>query len=380
MLTIEGCRARRARLWEEMPWDCDFSLITHPQHLTYFANYAQSPFVFRSNEAGAILVLEPDRCTLIGDNLVQPFLDQAHVDMIEAPLWYEGKRSAPIRESVRLAKAAALIARMPGGRIGVEPGSLAECLADALRSSRNSLELFDLGPLIMRLRRTKDSDELALLRRSLAASDAGMAAGLLGITPGMTELDAFLLVQRACLEAATEQAIVYGDFLSGPRCEQVGGPPSERKIARGDLMILDFSVVLHGYRGDVSNTFRVGEPPSSRQTDLFHASVDAMHAGESLFRAGIPASEVDAAVRSSFARNGLATSFRGHSGHGIGLGHPEAPFFVPESEDVLLAGDVVTLEPGQYIPGECGMRFEQNYVITSNGFETLSGHRLTMTQ
>src|SRR5437868_8079556 len=112
-------------------------------------------------------------------------------------------------------------------------------VVEGLKSRYARVEFVDLGPEIRRLRRAKDPDELALLRRSLAASDAGQAAALRGIEPGMTELEAFWLVQRACQESAGEQAIVYGDFVSGPRCEQVGGPPTGRRIGRGDFLILD---------------------------------------------------------------------------------------------------------------------------------------------
>ncbi|HMP15796.1 MAG TPA: M24 family metallopeptidase, partial [Gemmatales bacterium] len=84
------------------------------------------------------------------------------------------------------------------------------------------------------------------------------------------------------------------------------------------------------------------------------------------------------AVRRVFESKHLNQDFAPHTGHGIGLGHPEAPFLVPESSDTLLAGDVLTLEPGLYIKDVGGMRFERNYLITETGYELLSKHRLTL--
>ena len=84
----------------------------------------------------------------------------------------------------------------------------------------------------------------------------------------------------------------------------------------------------------------------------------ALEAGESLLRPGMEARQVDAAVRGHFARYGLADAFPSHAGHGLGLGHPEPPYLVPESTDSLQEGDVVALEPGLYLPGQGGMRFE----------------------
>jgi Xaa-Pro aminopeptidase len=205
-----------------------------------------------------------------------------------------------------------------------------------------------------------------------------MAAALEAVEPGMTELDAYRIVQNAAIIAAGEPAIVYGDFACGPAGERTGGPPTGRRIERGDLLILDFSVVIHGYRGDVANTFAVGAPPTPRRRELFDACLAALEAGERLLCPGVPCRDVDAAVRGALRSRGLDGFFRSHSGHGLGLGHPEPPYIVPESAETLAVGDVVTLEPGQYHPGLAGMRYEHNYLITRDGRERLSNHRLTI--
>ncbi|HLH29008.1 MAG TPA: M24 family metallopeptidase, partial [Acidimicrobiales bacterium] len=129
-------------------------------------------------------------------------------------------------------------------------------------------------------------------------------------------------------------------------------------------------------RGDFTNTFAVGGGPTPRQRELFEACLGALKSGEARLRPGTPAREVDAAVRGHFAALGLDHAFTSHAGHGLGLGHPEPPYFVPNSTDTLVAGDVVALEPGLYIQGQGGMRFERNYLITPDGFETLSNHEL----
>jgi Xaa-Pro aminopeptidase len=254
-------------------------------------------------------------------------------------------------------------------------------VVEGLRASRPGIELVDLDPIIRPMRRAKDADELAVLLQSMRAGEAGQAAALAHVKPGMTELDAFLIVQNAAMKALGEQVIVYGDFASGRRCEkEQGGPPTSRRIVRGDLLIVDFSVIVSGYRCDFTNTFAVGGGPTSRQRELFEACVGALRAGESRLRAGVPAHEVDATVRGYFRSLGLAVRVTSHSGHGIGLGHPEPPYFVTDSDDIVEAGDVVALEPGLYVEGVGGMRFERNYRITSDGFETLSNHEIRIEQ
>jgi Xaa-Pro aminopeptidase len=138
--------------------------------------------------------------------------------------------------------------------------------------------------------------------------------------------------------------------------------------------------VVRGYRGDFANTFVCGAKPSDEQLRLHDACLAAVAAGQSLFKPGAVARDIDRAVRNSFDTQHLATYFTSHSGHGLGLGHPDPPFLVPESSDTLVSGDVVALEPGLYFPDQFGIRFEHNYLITDSGHERLSNHRLQIAQ
>ena len=381
MLTAEGCARRRERLWKALPAETDVLIVADPAHLIYFANYVPSPFVFRTSESAAVLILERGRATLVADSMLRPFLDRAHADEIAAPTWYDGQHSAPHRRHLLVETALDRLSRMEGKRIGAELGSVPAGVIEGLRSARPGLEVVDLDPIIRPMRRSKDADEIAVLRRSMRAGEAAHAAALAEVEPGMTERDAYLIVQNAAVRAAGEEVIVYGDFASGPRCEtDKGGPPTSRTIERGDLLLLDFSVVVSGYRGDFTNTFAVGGGPTSHQRELFDACVGALSAGEGRLRPNTPAREVDAAVRGHMALLKLDHLFTSHSGHGLGLGHPEPPYFVPESDGVLQVGDVVALEPGLYLEGVGGMRYERNYLITSDGFETLSNHEIRIDQ
>jgi Xaa-Pro dipeptidase len=379
MLTSEGCAARRDRLWAALPRPCDVLVLADPQSLIYFANYAVSPFVFRASDASAVLVLEPGKATLVADSMVRPYLDRAHVDEVVAPDWYDGRHAAPHRKARLVNTALDVLGKRGGARLGVEASEVPAGIAAALRKSDPSLAWLALDDLVRSLRRAKDPDEVELIRRSVRAGEAGHAAALAGVKPGMTELDAFLLVQRASNEAAGEQVMVYGDFASGPRCEtDRGGPPTGRRIEPGDLFLLDYSVVVHGYRGDFTNTFAVGAAPTQAQRDLFAACVEALEAGEAALRPGAPTRSIDQAVRASVARHGLEHAFLSHSGHGLGLSHPEPPYFVADSDETVVPGDVVAIEPGLFVPGVGGMRVERNYLVTADGFETLTNHRITI--
>ena len=376
MLSSTGCKQRRQRLLAALPPQTEMALIYDPQHLFYFANYAHSPFVFRSNDAGAVLAIHANgKATLIADSMVKNFCDAAYVDEVIAPTWYDGQHSAPHREALLVISVLNYMKTVPAKRIGIEESQVPAGIFHGLSKDK---ELISIDPVLPGLKRRKDPDEVDLLRRSMRAGEAGMAAGLKDIKPGMSELEIYFLVQNAAMAASGGQAVVYGDFVTGPRTEEIGGPPSDRKVQAGELVLLDFSTIIGQYRADFANTHICAGKPTNRQQDMYLACMEAIAAGEKKLKAGVEAREVDRAVRSVFETKHLNEHFPHHTGHGIGLGHPEPPFLVPESSDTLLAGDVVTLEPGLYIKGIGGMRYERNYLITESGYELLSKHRLTL--
>src|SRR5690606_25591508 len=103
---------------------CDAVIVSDPQHLVYFANFAISPFEFRANDAGALLLMRPGHATLIADNLLDPHAERAHVDERWAAEWYTGRSSAPDRRGLLVRAARQALAKWSPRRLGIEPGSL----------------------------------------------------------------------------------------------------------------------------------------------------------------------------------------------------------------------------------------------------------------
>jgi Xaa-Pro aminopeptidase len=373
MLTAEGCRNRRARLWEALPEKPDCIVLSSPRHLVYFADFYPSPFLYSSQNSTALLILTPDGGgTLVADNVAKRFAEAAHVDEAITPSWYDGKHSAGSREGVVQKAVVDKLKQLDARRFGYERNTphwvLTQGPTEPVRISCS---------VLADLQRRKDADEMELMRKSIRAGEAGHKAAVAGIQPGMTELQAYHLVADAAMEAIGEQAIVYGDFASGANAERGGGGPTDRVIEKDDLFILDYSVIVRGYRGDFTNTFVVaGGKAESRVKEMERACLEAMSAAEKLLRSGAACRDVDAAGRGTLLAHDSSFTLRHHMGHGIGLGHPDPPYIVPESNETLVVGDVVTLEPGQYHPGVGGMRFERNYLITEDGYENLTHHFL----
>ncbi len=363
MLSAEGCRQRRQRLWESLEPrpDGDHLRLSDPLHLMYLANFHVDPFSLGAGFGGYLLLRRDGHAKLLHDNRLPSSVEQAHVEERTIVGWYDGQ--SPGHGPRQLALLAEVNPAHAGLRIHDRPGDpYATTVVRALAE----------------MRRQKGPDEIELLKRCMRATEVGHAWARANVRPGMTELDVYCGVNAACTQAAGQAVIVYGDFAVSPGPERRGGPPTDRTLQPGDMFILDFSVVIGGYRSDFTNTLVVGRAPTSDQTRLYDLCCQAMAAGEKELRAGRECATVYAAVRDAFDRAGMAEYFPHHAGHGLGLTHPEAPFFVRHATEALRAGDVVTLEPGLYVPDVGGIRIEHNYLVTEQGHERLSNHNIVL--
>ncbi|MFL5328968.1 MAG: M24 family metallopeptidase [Gemmataceae bacterium] len=353
MLTTEGCRARRERFWREakLPDRVQQVTFADPIHVRYFAGCYVTPISSAAEIMPPLTMYGDGRSQLLLANKMPAGVKLSHVDEQIVDQWYDGQSPA------------------------THPRNLTKPPAPPCDIAGHEFAEFFINT-ISQLRRRKDPDEIEVLRECCRAGEAGQAWALAHIESGMTELDVYTGVAAACIKQAGQPVVLYGDFAVSPGPERRGGPPTRRTLANGDLMILDFSVVIAGYRSDFTNTVCVGREPKPEQQRLMDLCQQAMAAGESNLRAGIPCQVVYDAVRGVFEKAGMADKFPHHAGHGLGLMHPEAPYIVRHSTETLLAGDVVTLEPGLYVEGVGGVRIEHNYLITDAGYDRLSQHRI----
>jgi Xaa-Pro aminopeptidase len=366
MLTAEGCRQRRSRFWERLGNLIPDGgvLLGDPLHLIYLANFYVDPFSLGADYGGLLELTRDGKATLWHDNRLPKSVEGSHVDARIPVIWYAGQ--SPGNGPRRLA----LFSRDLQGALPPTDFRIHDRQGDPLA------ETIIRG--LAELRRQKDTDEVAVLRQCMKAGEAGFAWSRINVQPGMTELDVYCGVNTACIQAAGQAAIVYGDFAVSPGPERRGGPPTRQVIQPGDMLILDYSVVLGGYRSDFTNTLVVGREPTPQQKRLYDLCMAAMAAGERELRAEAQCLTVYNAVRAAFEREKMAEFFPHHAGHGLGLSHPESPFIVRHANEKLQSGDVVTLEPGLYVAGVGGIRIEHNYLITDRGYERLSNHEITL--
>ncbi len=347
------------------------AVISRPEHVFYLSGYSAS----RHDQT--FLTVGPGGTALVarGGQALQP---PVTTDIAVFP--YEFYRPTELRDAAAAAEQALLLATdavgLRGCRVGVEDTHLS---ARMFRALAQTCEPVPLGGEIERLRRQKDDDEIALIRRAVAINDRGFEAARRAIRPGATELDVWAAVYREILLAHGAAYTLEADCVSGPRTERIGGPPTDRKLEPGDLFILDLFPFLGWYKGDVTRSFVVGRA-SPRQRAMHAVLEDALAQGAAAIKPGLRACDLDAVVRGAIRAAGSGDYFPHHSGHGIGLGHPEPPYIIPADPTLLQPRMVITLEPGIYVPGSGGMRLEQNYLVTEDGAEPLSTFPLALVE
>jgi Xaa-Pro aminopeptidase len=370
-LTAEGCKARREKLIAST--QADLFIINNPRHIFYFSGLFVTQLLLSGWGLNSLLIdSSTGKTTLIIQNNLKGQAGAAQVDEVIDWLWYDGGSASISGVDLFGGAVDALnqqIVSYAGKRIGVEMGWLP--------FGAKVDHSLDINPAILALRRQKHPDELALIREAIAAVEAGHRAARDFIRPGVTEIEVYNAIESAIVQQLGHPVQMLGDFVSGERAQGIGGFPTHRQLGAGEVMILDLFPIVNGYRADFTATVPVTDSVSDAQQKLDLALNEALRASEALLKPGTIAGDVYRAVRNTLDQHGFADHFPHHAGHGLGLDHPEAPFFIPESREVLQVGDVVTVEPGAYGDGFAG-RIENNYRITDSGFEKLTHHKTTL--
>jgi Xaa-Pro aminopeptidase len=158
---------------------------------------------------------------------------------------------------------------------------------------------------------------------------------------------------------------------SGRRSALPHGVASAAKLPAEGFVVLDYGVVLDGYCSDMTRTVHLGKAPAEAGR-LYMAVLDAQQAAIGAVRAGVTAGEIDRAARQELKRARLDRFFTHSTGHGVGLEIHEFPRLAAGSDTILQPGMVITIEPGVYLPGKCGIRIEDMLLVTERGYDVLT--------
>jgi Xaa-Pro aminopeptidase len=256
-------------------------------------------------------------------------------------------------------------------RLGVEAGAMTLLERDQLAEALASVELVPTKNAVEDLRRVKEQAEVEKLREAVKIGDAAFNWVLDHLSPGATERSIALELEVWMRKAGADHVSFEPIVGSGPLSAHIHHTPSDRSFDKGDLVLLDFGARIAGYCSDLTRTVVLG-PATDDQRALYDIVLAAQQRGIEAVAVGAPCAEVDAAARAYIDSAGYGDSFAHGLGHGVGLDIHEAPRLHRTSEETLLEGDVVTVEPGIYVSDEGGVRTEDCVLVTAQGAEVLS--------
>lgn len=232
---------------------------------------------------------------------------------------------------------------------------------------------------VKKMRAVKDERELSAMRAAQAITDAAFEHIVEFMGEGMTELEVKRELEETMRRLGAEGLAFDSIVASGPNGAAPHSIAGERRLQVGDMVVMDFGARKGGYCSDMTRTVCVGEAtPLARE--VFAAVREANEAVEAMIRPGRTGSAMHHLAEDVLAHNGFAGKMGHGLGHGVGIDIHELPVLSPRNEAPLEVGNVVTVEPGVYLPGEIGCRLEDFGVVTEDGFEvfTKSTHELVI--
>jgi Xaa-Pro aminopeptidase len=356
---------RRSNLLRDIKSDgVDAILVTAPANVFYLTGFTGS--------SGAVVVT-PKHTVLVSDSRYEEQIKEECPDL-DAHVRPHHKTAAEATAEV--------LTKLGLKAVGMEGGHLTFAALDGLKEKAPKVTFVPTTGKVEALRAVKDMNEIEQIRTAVQVAERAFKMFAAMVRPTDTEkeladsLDGYL--RRAGAKASAFPPIVaVGDRSALPHA-----PPTDRQVQEGSKMLVDWGADL-GYKSDLTRCFRSPYPPApTRKTKgervgvnfdkVYEAVKAAQAAAVAVLRAGANAKDVDAAARAALSKHpvrdvDLANHFTHGLGHGIGLDTHELPHLRQNSDAVLEAGNVVTIEPGVYIPGWGGVRLEDDYLITKDG-------------
>jgi Xaa-Pro aminopeptidase len=327
----------------------DALVLTKPANVTYLTGFSGE-----------------DSWTVVTGRAVYLLTDSRYTEQAqkECPLARIVERKDPIAEA-----GGKLIGKLKFAKTVAVEKSISLAQYDALKKNMD-VPLKAVDGLVEDQRSVKDADETAAIRSAAAIAATAFQRAVRHVRPGITEstlagiLD--LEMRRQGAKVGFETIVAFGPNASRPHHQ-----PSHRKLGQRDTILMDFGARYNGYCCDITRSFALGKPTAAYRR-AYEVVEKAQAAAIRVAKAGVKLVELDATARNAIRESGLPVYGHG-TGHGFGLEIHEIPFLKEGAKGDLKAGQIITIEPGIYLPGKLGVRIEDDILITNEGCELLTG-------
>ncbi len=260
-------------------------------------------------------------------------------------------------------------------KVGVESYNMTLFAFEELKKAVSGSELVLIKEDLSKLRMLKEEGEIDCIRKAIKISEDALDEITPMIVPGVSEADIAVELEYVMKKRGSGPIPFPAIIASGENGAIVHATPGLRKLKKGDLLLIDFGAVFKGYSSDQTITYQIsngGAKAEGEKRKIFDVVRSAQREGIVRARDGVSVKEVDEAVREFINEKGFGKYFTHGTGHGVGLNVHEPPTISSLSDDVLVAGMVITIEPGIYIPGWGGVRLEDMILITEDSPKVLT--------
>lgn len=232
-------------------------------------------------------------------------------------------------------------------------------------------QLIPISGMIEELREIKDEEEIAIIEKACSIADLAYDHILKMIQPGVTEIEVANQLDFYMRSLGASGVSFETIVASGLRSAMPHGVASKKIIEQGDLITIDFGCYYEGYVSDMTRTFAIGDP-GEQLKEIYQIVLEAQLAVLEVAKPGVTGKQLDAVARDYITKHGYGEAFGHSTGHGIGLEIHEGPNVSVRAEKQFVPGNIITDEPGIYLPGIGGVRIEDDLLITSDGNRVLT--------
>ena len=331
----------------------DAVLIVSPENRFYFTRFASSD---------GYLIVCADKAVFITDGR---YIEAAQKSVSGCEVLLQTRKISQLKD---------VIASLGAKSVAVEADRMTLKQYATVAGALDGIDVVPDGALdtaITNIRSVKDKSEVEKIVKAQRIAESAFEHILTFIKEGVTEKEVALELDYYMLSHGADALSFETIAISGKNTSKPHGVPSDKKIEKGDFVTMDFGAVTEGYHSDMTRTVAVGFV-SDAQRAVYDTVLKAQKNAELAARQGELCKNIDLAARLVIEKAGYGEYFNHSTGHGVGVEIHEFPNLSPACEKPLVSGNIVTDEPGIYIPEKFGVRIEDMLLITENGCENLT--------
>ena len=333
----------------KLPKNVDGALIVSPENRRYFTGFDASDGFLFITKSGSVFLTDSRYIEAAKDKIICCEVEEQKGKLMD----YAKRFNCKV--------------------LAVEADRLTVTQLKNLRKALHGIKLTTVGTdkIIDSFRAVKNEEEIENICKAQRIAEAAFDHILGFIKVGVTEKEVALELDHYMLSHGADSLSFETIAISGANTSKPHGVPTDKKIEHGDFVTMDYGAVVNGYHSDMTRTVAVGAA-SDEQKKIYKIVFEARLAVLRVLKNGVKCSDADKAARDVITEAGYGEYFRHSAGHGVGIEIHEKPFISPKSTATLRSGNVVTDEPGIYIPGKFGVRIEDMALITENGCKNLT--------